>query len=1227
MIDIVLARYIYSDKVISNNNVSSATITFLTDGEDGSSDRKELVPFFKEMLITRWKNNPITVHTIGFGASCDRNLLEGMRTAGNIEGMFRYAEPNDNDDTLCQKLTSIFEVSTKTSTVPITLNMDGKLQPIQFPIDSHKRGEYPCWIDEKVDEKAPHKFITISSLLDHDVKVPVTIENENDFVLKRWLNHNVDQMAEHILALNSNINFSQPIKELQCALLLTKIENILTVGLKIFDNLLSERLQYLKSQIEEIRIGKTVNISRLSDLRFSSHFEEKKRNAKEIMTIERIPPPPSDQKLIKVENEPHPKHYSRNSNGKGRNIIQEIICENKTDNLPLSIYNQLDKITIDDIIHKDNDGNNTIMLAAYCGCSKILSEILKRFPQVNLAETNNHNETATTLAIKKQGFHHALGYLLDAGATIPRPKKLERYAIENGYPITAQIISTCNETSVMVDSTMKNDYIEYLYQRTKNAKNEENFNKIKFLEVALEKNILPIVNEIISDYKILPTIDMLVKYCIPKKPDDPETDKYLHLAQILINVCPDLINQTTKPEEESALFTAARKGSLPHVKYFISKGAIIDQPNEKGNTPLWVACYQRYPCIVDELLNNGADINRENLKGNTPFYGLCERGGSKKIAEKLIARGSNIENINKNGDTLVLICSRNGQHEVLELLLQYVDDEFINRKAHIDGFNAIMASTEQNRPECIKVLHDFKVNLNQKTDPDNAILASATPLHIAAHYNRAEAMAMLLQLGADPNIPDKSGQTPLHLAVIQGNIKIIQLLRQFNANCNTQDNSFNTPIAYCRDRDEIRRALIDPLSDILFNLVRGIGFDEKEQQQACVELLNYKDALGNPLHVDIKDNNESTPLLYAVIYRNYDVIETLLQLNADPMKQNIFTMNAMLWSKWLRNIRIFKLLCEKCPPNINDIVENSIQLKRLQQCNNRILFLGRQPVNTTDNYDKNSQITLRMEGFINTPFYDDDDDDVNNNNKNTKNNLLQLENCSNSVVEINVENGGDYIKQHQNEITELIWNAKIFTIHKIAQGTNNLSASEIFALCGYSTSYLFYEIINTVIISNIKCSSDIKLYADILYTSLHHLPAYTGEAFLGSATANRKLFLKGQEFYFKHFVSSTTLWKVALENTPSFFNQNNRKGVIFIIKSKTGKCISLYSKFSHDSEVIFLPNTKFKVTNWYHADVIALGQENIREHSFGVKEIDSERMNMEQLIQSDKSIIIELTEM
>ena len=84
---------------------------------------------------------------------------------------------------------------------------------------------------------------------------------------------------------------------------------------------------------------------------------------------------------------------------------------------------------------------------------------------------------------------------------------------------------------------------------------------------------------------------------------------------------------------------------------------------------------------------------------------------------------------------------------------------------------------------------------------------------------------------------------------------------------------------------------------------------------------------------------------------------------------------------------------------------------------------------------------------------------------------------------------------------------------------------------------------------------------------------------------------------------------------------------MFIVKSKTGRHVGQFSQFSFDSEVIFSPGTKFQVTNWYHGDVIALGQENIREHTFGVKERGAERMDMGRLVDSDKSIIIELTEL
>jgi hypothetical protein len=76
-------------------------------------------------------------------------------------------------------------------------------------------------------------------------------------------------------------------------------------------------------------------------------------------------------------------------------------------------------------------------------------------------------ETATSLAIKKRGFHQTLGILLDGGATIPRVKAMERYAIDQGFKITAKIIARCGADSLDVDGTMSEEYISYVFERAK----------------------------------------------------------------------------------------------------------------------------------------------------------------------------------------------------------------------------------------------------------------------------------------------------------------------------------------------------------------------------------------------------------------------------------------------------------------------------------------------------------------------------------------------------------------------------------------------------------------------------------------------------------------------------------------------------------------------------------------------------------------------------------------
>lgn len=95
----------------------------------------------------------------------------------------------------------------------------------------------------------------------------------------------------------------------------------------------------------------------------------------------------------------------------------------------------------------------------------------------------------------------------------------------------------------------------------------------------------------------------------------------------------------------------------------------------------------------------------------------------------------------------------------------------------------------------------------------------------------------------------------------------------------------------------------------------------------------------------------------------------------------------------------------------------------------------------------------------------------------------------------------------------------------------------------------------------------------------------------------------------------------ALSEQSEFLQSTNRrKGTVILIKSKNGKLINSYSKFN-DYEVVFNPGSNFKVTGFYTGNVIALGQENIRAHSYGVK--PEELVGM---INSNASLIIELTE-
>jgi hypothetical protein len=220
-----------------------------------------------------------------------------------------------------------------------------------------------------------------------------------------------------------------------------------------------------------------------------------------------------------------------------------------------------------------------------------------------------------------------------------------------------------------------------------------------------------------------------------------------------------------------------------------------------------------------------------------------------------------------------------------------------------------------------------------------------------------------------------------------------------------------------------------------------------------------------------------------------------------------------------------------------------------------------------------------------------------------------------SGVSVVIPYGGDAQKNRALSslpLTTFQWDAKIFTVAKVVEGKIPLSPRQIAALYMYDSLALSLEQETEKIKEN--------PYAQLLCEAVRSLAPYEGEVYLGVPKLDRSQFLPGNVVGRENgFVSASSVWCAATEHVKEFTAASKRQGVVFILHSRTGRSISTFSRHAYDLEVIFLPGTRFRVMNWYRGDVICLGQANIRQHTFGVKDTN-------EYVHSDAALIIELQE-
>lgn len=121
--------------------------------------------------------------------------------------------------------------------------------------------------------------------------------------------------------------------------------------------------------------------------------------------------------------------------------------------------------------------------------------------------------------------------------------------------------------------------------------------------------------------------------------------------------------------DRDVLFTGIKLDFPPMVASGLDSGCGIDETDERGMSPLFLASYMNRGEIVSMLIERGANCEFR-FQDMTPVMAATE-GGAASALEILLAAGANIDASSCEGLTSLMIAVRDGNAAVAKLLIAY----------------------------------------------------------------------------------------------------------------------------------------------------------------------------------------------------------------------------------------------------------------------------------------------------------------------------------------------------------------------------------------------------------------------------------------------------------------------------------------------------------------------------------------------------------------------------
>ena len=329
--------------------------------------------------------------------------------------------------------------------------------------------------------------------------------------------------------------------------------------------------------------------------------------------------------------------------------------------------------------------------------------------------------------------------------------------------------------------------------------------------------------------------------------------------------------------------------------------------------------------------------------------------GINKAVQFLLEMEDNIDNVDSNGRTALMLSSKAGHEEIVETLLSAgangscqdhgetavrtdtvslphtdIDQEstilmaakkdqtgVVNHyngnpdKQDNNGLTALCHASHGGHSKVVQIL------LKGGADPNIQMANGATALTVASENGHSKMVQILLKGGADPNIQKEDGQSALMSASQSGHSEVIQILLKEGADPNIQKKDGRTALmsASANDHSDMVQILLEGGADPNIRKKDGLTALMHASHNGHSEVVQILLKGGADPNIQMEDG--WTALMSASVNGHSEVVKILLKGGADPNIQMEDGWTALMSASVNGHSKVVQILLEGgADPNI-----------------------------------------------------------------------------------------------------------------------------------------------------------------------------------------------------------------------------------------------------------------------------------------------------------------------